>query len=76
LLNSIAATGFLRTWRSLPYVGPAFIDTLRDTGDADDDESTLVVYHTDWTPQPALEVIEENRAIIAAEEAQSTITDA
>ena len=66
---------FLRTWRTLSYAGPAFIDTIKDTGSADDNSSTLGVYHLDWTPKAAVavieEIIEENEAIIAEEEAQS-----
>jgi len=66
---------FLRTWRNLSYAGPAFIDTIKDTGSADDNSSTLGVYHLDWTPKLAVavieEIIEENEAIIAEEAAQS-----
>jgi YVTN family beta-propeller protein/VCBS repeat-containing protein len=62
---------FLTTWRTLPYAGPAFIDTIRDTGSANSSSSTLGVYHTDWTPKAAVSVIEEiilqNEAIIAAQ---------
>jgi hypothetical protein len=65
---------FLTTWRTLPYAGPAFIDTIRDTGTANTSSSTLGVYHTDWTPKLAVAVIEEviaqNEAIIAAEQTQ------
>jgi hypothetical protein len=71
---------FLRTWRGLDYAGPAFIDTIKDTGAADDNSSTLGIYHTDWTPKPAVdvieEIIEENEAIIAALEAQSATASA
>jgi len=66
---------FLRTWRNLSYAGPAFIDTIKDTGSADDNSSTLGVYHLDWTPKLAVavieQIIEENQAIIAEEQAQS-----
>jgi DNA-binding beta-propeller fold protein YncE len=66
---------FLTTWRSLPYPGPAFIDTLQDYSSSDKYSSSMGVYRSDWTPKPAVatieEVIQQNQAIIAAEKSQS-----
>jgi hypothetical protein len=57
----------------------AFIHTIRDYDSSSANTSTFGVYHNDWTPKPAVEVIEdvieENEAIIAAEEAQSAAAD-
>lgn len=62
---------FLRTWRTLDYAGPAFIQTLTDyTADSAAD-STMGLLTADWTPRPALGVVEqviaENTAIVAGE---------
>ena len=69
----------LRTWRDLDDAGPTFIHTIRDYTSSSANSSTFGVYHNDWTPKPAIEVIEEvieeNGAIIAAEEAQSAAAD-
>jgi YVTN family beta-propeller protein/VCBS repeat-containing protein len=63
---------FLRAWRDLDYAGPAFIHTIRDYDSSSANTSTFGVYHNDWTPKPAVgvieDVIDENEAIIAAEE--------
>jgi large repetitive protein len=63
---------FLTTWRTLPYAGPAFIDTIQDYASSDPYTSSIGVYRSDWTPKPAAAVIEEviaqNEAIIAAEQ--------
>ncbi|MDT5018251.1 MAG: hypothetical protein QOD39_4411, partial [Mycobacterium sp.] len=65
---------FLRTWRDLDYAGPTFIHTIRDYTSSTANSSTFGVYHNDWTPKLAVGVIEdvivENEAINAAEEAQ------
>jgi large repetitive protein len=70
---------FLRTWRGLDYAGPGFIHTIRDYDSSSANSSTFGVYHNDWTPKPAVEVIEEvideNAAIIAALAAQSATAD-
>jgi hypothetical protein len=69
--NQAAFLGdFLRTWRSLPFAGPAFLHTLLDSTVSDPVEASLGLFHTDWTPKPALtavqQVIAENDAIEAA----------
>jgi Cellulase (glycosyl hydrolase family 5) len=70
---------FLRTWRGLDYAGPTYIHTIRDYDSSSANTSTFGVYHNDWTPKPAVtvieEVIEENEAIIAALAAQSATAD-
>jgi hypothetical protein len=59
----------LRTWRDLDDAGPTFIHTIRDYTSSSANSSTFGVYHNDWTPKPVIEeVIEENQAIIAADE--------
>jgi VCBS repeat-containing protein len=66
---------FLTTWRGLSFAGPAFIDTIQDYTSSDQYTSSIGVYRSDWTPKPAVDVIEEiiqqNEAIIAAEYGQS-----
>jgi YVTN family beta-propeller protein/VCBS repeat-containing protein len=61
---------FLTTWRTLPYAGPAFIETLQDYSSSNADTASLGVYRSDWTPKPAVDVIEQviqqNEAIIAS----------
>jgi hypothetical protein len=61
---------FLRTWRTLDFAGPAFIQTLADYDDADPAQASTGLLHQDWTPKPALsvvaQVIAENHAIIDA----------
>ncbi|MCV7011400.1 Ig-like domain-containing protein [Mycolicibacterium madagascariense] len=61
---------FLRAWRNLPFAGPAFIHTLVDWNSSDPTEASFGIYHKDWTPKPAVAVIEqvlsENEAIEAA----------
>ena len=61
---------FLRAWRNLPFAGPAFIHTLVDWNSTDPVEASFGIYHKDWTPKPAVAVIEqvlsENAAIEAA----------
>jgi hypothetical protein len=70
---------FLRTWRGLDYAGPTYIHTIRDYDSSSANTSTFGVYHNDWTPKPAVvvieEVIAENEAIIAALAAQSATAD-
>ncbi|MCT7656845.1 Ig-like domain-containing protein [Mycobacterium deserti] len=45
---------FLRTWRTLPYAGPAFIQTVKDNTEADANAANMGLLRTDWTPKPAL----------------------
>jgi YVTN family beta-propeller protein/VCBS repeat-containing protein len=67
---------FLRTWRDLPFAGPAFIHTLLDTTGSDPVEASYGLFHVDWTPKLALatvkQVIAENAAIEAAANARAT----
>jgi hypothetical protein len=48
---------------------------LQEYDSSDTYSSSLGVYRSDWTPKPAVDIIEEiteqNQAFIAAEEAQS-----
>jgi hypothetical protein len=69
--NQAAYIGdFLRTWRTLEYAGPAFIHTLSDYPSSDPIQASFGLFHQDWTPKPALAVVEqviaENEAIEAA----------
>jgi YVTN family beta-propeller protein/VCBS repeat-containing protein len=61
---------FLRTWRTLDFAGPAFIQTLADYPSSDPIQSSFGLFNQDWTPKPALatveQVIAENQAIEAA----------
>ncbi|MCV7256096.1 cellulase family glycosylhydrolase [Mycobacterium hackensackense] len=55
-------------WRTLPYAGPAFIYTLRDTNTGStNDEDNFGVYRTDWTPKAAVAVIKSLTASAAAD---------
>ncbi|WP_051574708.1 tandem-95 repeat protein [Mycobacterium sp. URHB0044] len=70
--NQASFTGdFLRTWRDLPFAGPAFLHTLLDTTGSDPVEASMGLFHPDWTPKPVLatvvQVIAENNAIEAAQ---------
>ena len=60
---------FLRTWRDLDYAGPAYIHTVRDYFSSDPIAASFGVYNQDWTPKPAVDVIEavidENEAFLA-----------
>jgi YVTN family beta-propeller protein/VCBS repeat-containing protein len=60
---------FLTTWRELDYAGPAYIHTVRDYATFDLAQGTMGVYRQDWTPKPAVDVIEavidENEAYLA-----------
>jgi large repetitive protein len=69
--NQAAYIGdFLRTWRTLEYAGPAFVHTLADYPSRDPIQASFGLFHQDWTPKPALAVVEqvivENEAIEAA----------
>lgn len=68
---------FLRTWRTLDFAGPAFIQTLTDYDDADPAQATMGLLDQNWDPKPALavvsQVIAENQAIIAAAANQASI---
>ncbi|MCP9274686.1 endo-1,4-beta-xylanase, partial [Mycolicibacterium arenosum] len=50
---------FLRTWREIPYAGPAYLYTTRDGVGYTDLENSFGLYREDWTPKPALGVVEE-----------------
>ncbi|MGB8404435.1 MAG: tandem-95 repeat protein [Mycobacterium sp.] len=67
----------LRTWRTLDYAGPAFIQALVDYQDPDPAQATMGLFHEDWTPKPALGVLEqviaENAAIVAAGDAAGAV---
>lgn len=55
-------------WRTLPYAGPAFIYTLRDTNTGStNDEDNFGVYRTDWTPKAAVAVIKSLTGSAAAD---------
>ncbi len=55
-------------WRALPYAGPAFIYTLRDTNTGStNDEDNFGVYRTDWTPKAAVAVIKSLTGSAAAD---------
>jgi len=60
---------FLRAWRDLDYAGPAFIHTVRDYVTLDPAAASFGVYRQDWSPKPAVGVIEtvidENEAYLA-----------
>jgi murein DD-endopeptidase MepM/ murein hydrolase activator NlpD len=60
---------FLTTWRDLDYAGPAFIHTIRDYFSTDPTTLSFGVYTQNWTPKPAVAVIEaiidENEAFLA-----------
>ena len=60
---------FLRAWRDLDYAGPAFIHTVRDYVTLDPAAASFGVYRLDWSPKPAVGVIEtvidENEAYLA-----------
>jgi len=60
---------FLSTWRNLDYAGPAYIHTVRDYFSLDPIAASFGVYNSDWTPKPAVDVIEwiiqENEAFLA-----------
>ncbi len=45
---------FLTKWRAYTYLGPAYIYTTRDSTL---NASTFGVWHTNWTPKPAVAVI-------------------
>jgi hypothetical protein len=48
----------LLKWQEMPYTGPLLVYTTRDrqTGSTDA-QDTFGVYHTDWTPKPAQQVM-------------------
>ncbi len=60
---------FLRAWRDLDYAGAAFIHTVHDYVSSDPATLSFGVYRTNWTPKPAVGVIEtvidENEAFLA-----------
>ncbi len=59
---------FLRTWRDLDYAGPAFIHTIHDYATSDPAAASFGIYRLNWTPKPAVGVIEtvidENEAFL------------
>ncbi len=59
---------FLRTWRTLPYAGPAFIQTIKDNTESDPNAANMGLFRTDWTPKAALGVVSaiiaENAALL------------
>jgi len=59
---------FLRTWRTLSYAGPAFIQTIKDNAETDENAANMGLLRADWTPKPAWgvvsDIIEENRALL------------
>jgi hypothetical protein len=72
--NQAAYIGdFLRTWRTLDYAGPAFIHTLADYPSSDPIAASFGLFHQDWTPKPALAVVEQ--VIVENEAIEATAND-
>ncbi|MGV0851335.1 Ig-like domain-containing protein [Mycolicibacterium phlei] len=59
---------FLRTWRTLSYAGPAFIQTIKDNTETDENAANMGLLRADWTPKPAFgvvsDIIAENQALL------------
>lgn len=51
---------FVASWQGVKGAGPIFVYTTRDanTGGFDDEEN-FGIFHTDWTPKPAAQTIED-----------------
>ncbi len=51
---------FVVSWQGVDGAGPIFIYTTRDTNTgAFDDEDNFGIFHTDWTPKPAVDTVED-----------------
>ena len=61
-------TDFLRTWRTLPYAGPAIVQTIKDNTESDPNAASMGLLRADWTPKQAWfdlqTVIAENQQIL------------
>lgn len=66
--QAVFIADFLQTWRTLPYAGPAFIQTIKDNAESDPNAANMGLFRTDWTAKPALGVVSaiiaENAALL------------
>ncbi|MGV0853358.1 Ig-like domain-containing protein [Mycolicibacterium phlei] len=59
---------FLRTWRNQSWAGPAFIQTIKDNTEADENAANMGLFTKDWTPKKAwatlIEIVQENARLL------------
>jgi len=66
----------ISTWQELPYAGPLMIYTTRDINSASGfDEHRFGIYHSDWSPKPARQVVSNPPGTSAAYQQFSTVVD-